>query len=91
MSRRERRTLRAIELALTDDDPDLALLLRGNGGCGRRERWTKVCRRAAGVAMALFVVGLILAVPALLMIGAAILLVVPPLAWLVARTEPPPG
>jgi hypothetical protein len=89
MSRRERRTLRAIELALTDDDPTLALLLSGDGGCGRRERWTKVCRRAAGVAMTLFVAGLILAVPALVVVGAVILLAVPPLAWVVAHSEPP--
>jgi Flp pilus assembly protein TadB len=91
MSRRERRTLRAIEVALTDDDPDLALLLRGDRGSGHRKRWTRVTRRAAGLAMALFVAGLVLAVPALLVVGALILLVVPPLAWVVAPSEPPPG
>ena len=91
MSRRERRTLRAIEVALTDDDPDLALLLRGDRGSGRRKRWTRVTRRAAGLAIALFVAGLILAVPALMAVGAMILLVLPPLAWVVAHFEPPPG
>ncbi|MEK6439891.1 DUF3040 domain-containing protein [Pseudonocardia sp. T1-2H] len=89
MSRRERRTLRAIEVALTDDDPDLALLLCGDRGSGRRKRWTRVIRRAAGLAIALFVAGLVLAVPALMAVGAVILLALPPLAWLVARSEPP--
>jgi hypothetical protein len=89
MSRRERRTLRAIELALTDDDPDLALLLSGDRGSGRRERWRRMPRRTVGLAVVLFVAGLILAVPALVVVGAVILLVVPPLAWVVAHSEPP--
>jgi hypothetical protein len=89
MSRRERRTLRAIEVALTDDDPDLALLLSGDRGSGRRERWTRIARRTVGLAVVLFVAGLILAVPALMAVGAVILLALPPLAWLVARSEPP--
>jgi hypothetical protein len=44
-----------------------------------------------GLAVVLFVAGLILAVPALMAVGAMILLVLPPLAWVVAHFEPPPG
>jgi hypothetical protein len=91
MSRRERRTLRAIEVALTDDDPDLALLLSADRGSGRRGRWTRIARRTVGPAVVLFVAGLILAVPALMAFGAMILLVLPPLAWVFAHFESPPG
>jgi hypothetical protein len=89
MSRRERRTLRTIEVALTDDDPMLALLLRGNRGSGRRTRWTRLGRSVTGTAVALFLAGLVLSAPVLLTIGVLILMTFPPVAWLVAHSQPP--
>jgi hypothetical protein len=89
MSRRERRTLHAIEVALTDDDPVLAQLLSGDRGSGRRKRWTRLARSVTGIAVALFLAGLVLSVPALLPVGVLILLTFPPVAWLLAHSDPP--
>jgi hypothetical protein len=90
LTEQERRVLHAIEDALTAEDPTLALLLRGpalpvpESRPGPERRMRRIARAGLAVAVALLVLGLVLADPGLQSAGAVLLL--PVALWRVAAT-----
>jgi hypothetical protein len=90
----ERRKLRAIEQALTAEDPALCGLLDGTAGAalvGRRVR--RSARTYVVVSALLFIIGLVAAEPVLIWVGGLLLLMAPAVVVYIAEfaSRWPPG
>ncbi len=84
LTEHERRALRAIDEALSADDPELAALLRGPSSASTARVVRKMALASAGVAAVLLLLGLVLLDPGLWVGGLVVMLVIPPTLWGVA-------
>lgn len=80
----ERRALRAIDEALSSDDPELAALLRGPSSASNARAVRMMARASVAVAVVLLLLGLVLVDTGLWVGGLVVMLVVPPTLWCVA-------